>query len=413
MNFTKIKKVFAASLVLLMICSFAGGCEFKSQYIDPETGEINATVAPISLLKKSSIKALVNTDTNVFFLMNDVTGSVLATGSNAYGLLGQGTASDEVSSHAVRVKLPERIKYIDANYHIGVAVSETEKVYIWGDLSPWGDDAGNDGDIIYKSFQFDSIVSGVSVGKEHIAVITKEGSVYTMGINRGQLGYDFDTNLGVFYSEFKKIESDEVFHDVETSDTATYMRTGSGELYGCSANENYELGYVGTLRGINKLDTVKPIKKITTAGKNLFALADDGTVFACGENTNGVLGLGNKLPYAASLIQLPFDGVVADISANDDTPFVHFLTDEGKLYACGTNDSLGVRSQEDSIYYPMQVQVTSSVIREFYGYGSTRFYIDEGGRLYTYGCNTHGQMPDVKNTGEYITSPVRLYLNIK
>lgn len=410
----KLKKALSVFCTVVMLCSVLSGCIFQSQYTDPDTGELIGEVAPISLLKKSSIKELVNTDTNVFFLMNDVTGSVIVTGSNKYGLLGQGSLNDDVTSYAVRVKLPERIKLIDANTKNAVAVSDTNNVYIWGDLSAWGDSVQletNDG-FTYKKYSFDSIISDVSIGTEHIAVLTKKGNVYTLGKNNGQLGYDFNTEIGTFYSEFTMIDSSVVFNSVKASPTATYMLTSSGELYGCSANSSYELGYIANMSNINKLDTVKPIRSVTSAGRNLFALANDGTVYVCGENTHGVLGLNSSLSVAVSLTQLPLNETVVQITSDYEKATVHFVTEEGLVYACGANDNLNTKVKDDEVSMPSLVMLDYEVT-VFYGTGSARFFIDKNRRLYTYGDNTYAQMPDVSQSDKAILSPIRLYLNIK
>lgn len=408
------KKIIFVFCAITLLCSILSGCKFQSQYTDPDTGELVAEAAPISLLKKSSIKKLVNTDTNVFYLMNDVTGSLLVTGSNKYGLLAQGTLSDDFSQYAVRAKFPERIKLIDANTRIAVAVSDTNNVYVWGDLSMWGEDVQletNDG-FEYKKYSFDSIISDISIGIEHIALLTKDGDVYTLGKNNGQLGYDYNNNIGVFYAGFKMIDSDVVFNSVKASSTATYMLTSSGDLYGCSANENYELGYIANMSSINKLDTVKSIASVATAGSNLFALANDGTVYVCGENTSGVLGLNSFLSNAASLTQLPLNEVIVQITADNETPTVHFVTQDGAVYACGKNDNLNTKVKGDKVNTPSLVNIDSKV-SVFYGSGSTRFYIDKNRHLYTYGSNSYGQMPNVAQTNDAVLSPVRLYLNIK
>lgn len=410
----KIKNTVIMFISVLLFTSILGGCGFQSQYIDPETGELVGNVAPISLLKKSSIKRLVNTDTNVFFLMNDVTGSVLVTGSNKNGLLGQGTSNDSVTSYAVRAKLPERIKLIDANSKNAVAVSDTNNVYVWGDLSAWGEDTQleTNESFSYKRFSFDSIISDVSIGTDHIAILTKEGNVYTLGKNKGQLGYDVDAEKGTFYPDFTIIQSDIVFNSVKASATATYMLTSNGDLYGCSANLSYELGYIANIANVNKLDTVKPIKSVATAGNNLFALANDGTVYVCGENSYGVLGLNSFLSYATSLTQLPLNETVVQVTANNEKSTVHFVTEDGLVYACGANDDLNTKVKDSKVNTPSLVLLESKV-SVFYGGGSTRFFIDKNRHLYTYGDNTYCQMPDVSQTNKAILSPVRLYLNIK
>jgi len=410
---SNIKKVIATITLLLLFPALFSGCNnYLDKYVDRETGKLNANVAPISLLKRSSIKALVNTDSNVFFLMNDITGSVYVTGSNEYGLLGQGTYGGDSDESALRADLPERIKLIDASETRAAAVSDTNKVYIWGDLSAWGITPEDTQKTMYKVFTFDTIVTDISVGENHIALLTKDGSAYTLGTNLGQLGYDMDTNLGEFYPDFKKVETSAVFSTVDTNATATYFLSGSGELYGSSANKHFELGYVSQLKNVNKLDTVKSIKSISTCKHSLFALASDGTVYACGENTNGVLGLNSSLPFAASLTMIPFDAVVTQVSASDTTPYVHFVTEDEKLYACGTNLGLNTIDKSQNVIAPSRVNFSYKVT-SFYGNGATRFFIDSNRRLYAYGRNQYTQIPDVDRSDKFITSPTRIYLRIK
>ncbi|MBP3347498.1 MAG: hypothetical protein J6L92_01945 [Clostridia bacterium] len=404
-----IKRILTYILLAATVCSLLGGCEFLSQYIDPETGEQSSPAAPISLLKRSSIKTLVSTDMNVFFLMNDVEGSVLVTGCNRFGLLGQGTTDNNPHSLAVRVPLPERIKLVDANTHLAAAVSDSNKIYIWGDLSPWG--ITIDKDHIYKEFSFTETITDISVGAEHIAVLTKNGKVYTLGVNNGQLGYDLNKNRGEFYPDFKAVDSDVEFSLIETSLTATYMVTTTGELYGASANEHYELGYLDEHSAVSRMDNVKPIELLATAGRNVFALANDGSVYVCGENSNGVLGINNDLPYAEALTKLPFTKKVVSISGDDETTTVHFLTKENELYACGVNDYLNTKSNEAYISTPTLVQIEN--VTRVFAEGSTRFIIDSNRRLYSYGSNLYGQMPGVGNEGKKFSSPVRLYISIK
>ena len=119
-----------------MLLLLLTGCSLAPVYTDPDTGELVANAARISLLKKSSVKTIYSTSTNVFYLMNNA--SVLASGCNDKGLLGQGNTN--AYDYVVQVKLSERIKLISANDSFAAAVSDTNNIYICGDLSWWDSD---------------------------------------------------------------------------------------------------------------------------------------------------------------------------------------------------------------------------------------------------------------------------------
>ncbi len=411
----KFNKKIIKVLLLVLIASFFSGCELAPGYFDPETGELVGEVSRLSLLKQSSIKTIVPTTKNVFFLMNNST--VLVTGSNEIGLLGQGNT--EEYDYVVQAKLPERIKYLSANDTIAIAVSDTNNIYIWGDLSWWGDDTGvtttADG-FKYRKFNVGSIITAVSASKEHVAILTKDGSVYTLGFNRSQLGYDMGENIGIFYSEFRKAEIDIPITAIETSPTATYMLASSGAIYGASANESFELGYIDALAPVNKLVSVEKFIDFATAGSNLFALSEDGAVFVCGQNTHGVLGLNNSLPYAAALTKIPFQDnlKIKDINGNDTESSVFFITKSNELYACGNNfdGALYTDSTEDDVISPTHVNVTN--VLHVFPSGSAKFYVDTNRRLYTYGTNEYNQMPIMENEShEGFIAPIRIYANVK
>lgn len=408
-------KYFLKLFVVIAALVALTGCSLAPEYTDPDTGELKAQAAKISLLKKSSVKTIYSTDTNVFFVMNNAT--VLASGANDKGLLGQGD-TDEYD-YVVHVKLPERIKLISANESMAAAVSDTNNIYIWGELYMWNDSmlehtADN---FTYKKFSFDDIITDISVSTNHIAVLTKKGEVYTLGYNYGQLGYDVSTSYkGKLYSDFRKVETDIFVTKIETNPTATYMLANNGQIYGCSYNEYYELGYVSLLRAVNKIDSLKSFADITTAGNNLLALSTEGDVYVCGQNTNGVLGLNSTLATAAALTKIPFDGdtKVTSICGRDQNNSAFFVTDEGYVYACGTNQDNALYTENTSYAVIAPSRVKIGVVTEFYGMGATKFYLDVSRRLYTYGDNTYGQMPITESNGSSaFVSPTRIYANVK
>lgn len=294
------------SAILIAFVLLITGCNIAPEYIDPETGKPISPAAQISLLKKSSIKTIFGTSKNVFYIMNN--GQLLASGDNSNGLLGQGNTKQY--SYVVDVKLPERIKLITATSKTAVAISDTNNIYVWGDLSWWGiTDVKNPEDnstspMIYKKFHIEKeILTDISISNNHIAVLSKKGTVYTLGFDNGQLGYKDTPAKGDFYPEFEKVDSDIVYLNVSTNATTTYMLSADGEIYACGKNENNEMGYIDSLSYINKLDSIERFKSIQTAGHNLIALTESGDVYVCGKNEYGVLAVNNEYLENISTLQ--------------------------------------------------------------------------------------------------------------
>ena len=398
-----------------MLLLLLTGCSLAPVYTDPDTGELVADAARISLLKKSSVKTIYSTSTNVFYLMNNA--SVLASGCNDKGLLGQGNTN--AYDYVVQVKLSERIKLISANDSFAAAVSDTNNIYIWGDLSWWDSDTitVTDENFAYRKFSFDEIITDISVSENHIAVLSKKGNVYTLGYNYGQLGYDCTAyNQGQLYNEFRRAETDQFISKIETNPTATYMISSNGQLFGCSFNTFYELGYMDTILDVNQIQANAAFTALTTAGHNLFALSSAGDVYVCGQNSYGVLGLNSTLASAAALTRIPFgkDIKIKNIYGCDYNNTVFFISEDNDIYACGANsdNSLLTEDTGSAVLAPSKVKIGK--VSAFYGMGTTMFYIDASDHLYTYGDNSYGQMPITTSSGNSkFVSPVRIYANVK
>lgn len=399
--------------ILVIFTLLISGCNIAPEYTDPSTGKPIVEVAKISLLKKSSIKTIYGTPTNVFYVMNN--GQLLASGNNSNAILGQGNTKQY--DYVVQVKLPERIKNVNASSNIAVAVSDTNNVYIWGDLSWWNIDNKSGDNIVYKKFSFNNeIITDVSVNKKHIAILTKKGVVYTLGYDYGQLGHKDYPADGAFHADFEKVDTDIIFTNIATNATTTYMLSVDGEIYASGKNENNEMGYIDTLSHINKIDSTEKFINIQSAGLNIVALTNSGNVYVCGKNEYGVLALNNEhLNNVAALTQVPFEyGKVKNIFGNSDLNTLYFVTEEGYVYASGKNDgnTLNTQNKNESVFAPSLVKIGNVI--SFYGYGSTLFYTDSKRNLYTYGNNEYYQMPDVTLTeNNKFVAPIRIYANIK
>jgi hypothetical protein len=152
---------------------------------------------------------------------------------------------------------------------------------------------------------------------------------------------------------------------------------------------------------VNSLDSVVAI----AAGKyfSLF-LKSDGTVWACGINDAGQLGVGNLLNSNVPLKMVGLTNVIA-ISAGEFHSL--FLKNNGTVWACGGNfnGQFGNGTNTDS-NIPVQVSSLSNIIEIAAGFSHSMFKQNDS-TVWGSGANGYGQLGNLSNTST--NAPVAVY----
>ena len=236
--------------------------------------------------------------------------------------------------------------------------------------------------------------------------LLSDGSLYAWGCNdHGQLGLG-DNNY-YYPSNAKKVDipgnvKQLVSVITETYDYDTYTRyimpsfyaiTEDGELYAWGYNEDGRLGIN------NKDNQTKPVKVAGITGRinelialednsntitlSFYAITEDGSLYAWGDNSNGHLGIGDEINRnTPTKVNLP--GKIKElITAEDDSFFA--LMNDGSFYAWGNNNrfQLGVESSNSSVNTPNKVNL-SGTIKEIIT-GESSFYTKlEDGSFYEF-----------------------------
>ena len=136
---------------------------------------------------------------------------------------------------------------------------------------------------------------------------------------------------------------------VVTSDKSTMILTNCGKILVCGNNEsgNLGLGKISEsliLQMVSKVNVdgeKKPISKIIDMTLNedySFILSEDRTLFSCGKNENGQLGLGNNINQNmfTKLSSFPKNVTIKEIICGIGHSLV--LSVKGEVFACGQND---------------------------------------------------------------------------
>ncbi|CAB0009589.1 unnamed protein product [Nesidiocoris tenuis] len=151
-------------------------------------------------------------------------------------------------------------------------------------------------------------------------------------------------------------------------------------------------------------ETLSALKPIYIAGgsKSLFIVSHEGKVFACGESTNGRLGLGhtNNVSVPRQLTSLS-QYVVKKVAVHSGGKHALALTIDGKVFSWGegSDGNLG-HGNTLSLEKPRMIEaLKSKKIRDIACGSSHSAAITSNGELYTWGLGEYGRL----GHGDFVT----------
>lgn len=179
-------------------------------------------------------------------------------------------------------------------------------------------------------------VTAVSAGNYFSLFLKSDGTVWATGLNQqGQLGMGNTTNL----NQATQIPSLNNITAISAGSAFSLFLKGDGTVWGCGMND---VGQLGNGTYDNQLSPVQipgltNVTAIAGGGNHSLFLLDDGTVKSCGLNVGGQLGIGTT--GFGSNVPVPVT-VLTGIS-KIDAGWAHslFLKDDGTVWSCGVNDN--------------------------------------------------------------------------
>ena len=214
-------------------------------------------------------------------------------------------------------------------------------------------------------------------------MIKNDGTLWGCGFNgEGQLGLGDKFNRTTFTKAADDVKS------VCCGFDHTIILKNNGTLWGCGYNNYGELG-VGDAssrstftQAITKVDNVK---SVYCGLYNTSILKNDGTLWACGYNGYGQLGLGNT---AARTI---FTKITDDVkSVCCGHYYTLILKNDDTLWGCGQNDS-GQLGLGDTDRRTTFTKITNDVKSVYSGFDHT-IILKNDGTLWGCGYNGSGQL---------------------
>ncbi len=311
----------------------AWGLNNKGQLGD---GTTTNSAAHVTVFGLTNVIAVAAGNEHSLALLSD--GTVRAWGSNNNGQLGDGTTTDRLTP--VPVSGLMGVIAIAAGFDFSVALKSDGTVWAWGDNSSGqlGNGSTTDSPTPIQASGLTG-VTAISAGFDHTLALKSDASIWAWGNNsRGQLGNGTTTAsttpVGSGLGTAIAISAGNQF-------SVAMQRSGlSNTVWAWGKNSSGQLG-IGTTAdntGPAWVSSLSYMAGIAAGSDHTLAVRSDGTVWAWGDNTYGQLGNGTT---AASYtpIQVPVGALsaVQAITAGNGDSFAE--TAIGSVWAWGNNDN--------------------------------------------------------------------------
>ncbi|XP_007257422.3 serine/threonine-protein kinase Nek9 isoform X1 [Astyanax mexicanus] len=293
---------------------------------------------------------------------------------------------------------------------VAIVTTRSREVYFWG--------GGKFTPQKLDMFKGGNSAQQVCSGETHFAVVTVEKELYTWASVQGgakmvgQLGHGDQAS----YRQPRKVErlQGKAIRQVACGADFTACVTDEDQMYmfgsdyyGCIGVEN-EMGMEVLEPVLLEFFEERPVRQVSCGDNHVVVLTHSGDIYSWGCGEHGRLGLDCEDDFASPmLVEVPKGASIDSVYCGSDGTF--FLTESGKVLACGNNDlnKLGLnqgitgiknhfREGSQEIPYTTTLTLVKQLARfkiQIIAPGKTHTAaIDERGRLMTFGCNKYGQL---------------------
>lgn len=203
----------------------------------------------------------------------------------------------------------------------------------------------------------------------------------------------------------KSAAQNHVWKYVDAGDATTYAIRDDGTLWSCGWNEKGQLGLDGAGARVTpeRIGTDNDWKMVTMGVSHTMAIKADGSLWGWGQNYNGQLGTGDT-ESRTKPVRIGADNDWAYVKAIDNRTYA--VKADGSLWATGDNHSnllgMALAGGEYEPAYSVLTRVTTldGPVAQVSGCEqTTTFAIGEGGavtRVYALGSNANGGLGDGK-----------------
>ena len=225
----------------------------------------------------------------------------------------------------------------------------------------------------------------------------------------GQLGLgDSDDEA---QCEFRPLKFSHQIKQIVCGQEHTIILTVEGSLFGCGWNGHGQLG-LGHTRNQHSFQSIGPfpngqtVDVVSCGSAHTLIITSNGQVLMCGRNDRGQLGLGHKIdqPNFVEMPPLPDGLSVMMVACGNKHTFV--VADDGQIFACGWGEhgQLGLGSVVDySSFQPLLALPDYATPTQIECGEKHTALLTEEGALFACGNNAEGQLGLGHFEGKYPT----------
>ena len=367
-----------------------------------------------------------------FVLKND--GSLWGCGNNGYGELGLGNTTSQNRFTQVTTNINNDVKQVACGgygtFYGGNAAwyYHDHAFIVKNDGSLWAtgynstgqlglNDTTNRNTFTQVTTNINNDVKQVICGGRYTFIIKNDGTVWACGYNgNGNLGLNDTNNRTTFTQVTTNINND--VKEIVCGGEQAFILKNDGSLWATGWNQYGCLGlgdatqrttFTQVTTNINN-----DVKQIAHAGIHTLILKNDGTVWSCGANHSGQLGLGtNDYDHHNTFTQVT-ENINNDVKQIYCGGYIHYLSgmsaydysvilkNDGSLWSCGLNDS-GQLGLGDTTNRNTFTQVTTNInndVKQVICGGNFMFILKNDGSLLSCGGNGFGQLGVFDNSNK-------------
>jgi len=358
----------------------------------------------------------------------DGRGQLWAWGHNTWGQLGDGSTTNQ--STPVRAALPPGID-IDqffAGQTSAYLLDSTGVLWAWG----WNQ-SGQLGDgtttqretavpVDLTALEPAAKLELFAAGNYSAYLFDSTGVLWAWGSNsNGQLGDGTTTQRETAVAvDLSALSAGVTIEQIAAGTFSTYILDSDGRVWAWGQNSQGQLGDGTNTERHSPVEVHLPagvkIVQLVAGGYSGYGLADDGVLWAWGQNTQGQLGDGTTIQRTTPVsVNLPAGLTVQQIATGANSVYV--LDSTGQVWAWGNNNQgqLGDGTSNDSST-PQAVTVLSlpptvTVDRIAAG-GWSGYVLDSSGQIWGWGGNSYGQLGDGTTDASLIPIPVSFPIEV-
>ena len=320
---------------------------------------------------------------HTFILKND--GTLWGCGENIYGQLGLGDTNDR----NIFTKITDNVKSVYTGYEHTIILKNDST--LWGCGLNGGQLGLGDTSDRYTFTQITANtdnVKSVYCGGNYTFILKNDSTLWGCGNNGyGQLGLGDTTARTIFTKIINDVKS------VDCGRGHTIILKNDGTLWGCGRNSYGQLG-LGDMTNrhtfIQITTNTDNIKSFYCGDNYELILKNDGTLWGCGRNANGQLGLGDKSDRTTFVQITTNTNDIKSICCGECHTLI--LKNNGTLWGTGYNDGkLGLGDTTDKTAFIIIGINTNDIKSVYCGYGYT-LILKNDGTLWGCGDNDKSQL---------------------